>query len=282
LLKQEEWQEDLVVLGRYALSVSMRAPSGRLKEAISRRVKASDMVSDITEIEIREASRKMRDCHWVYEAAKVRQPYVIEIVAKFKAIREGDMAVRVGAIVDALTLRGQQVNGVDERAGIGMLMSELGIDGSSDILENMYPASGYTDDYQDRTQAPEVATPLLVDAIIHAMTLGNRQGQIVGIDEKEGVRLLLKVLQIPNGDQLVERMFPKGEYDPDRSKLDMEPPVPKLAPPAGGVPQIDPLTGQPSAPEPVKESELDAALRQLGHALKVYEASRYHDTNSHA
>jgi len=277
LLMQEEWQEDLVVMGRYALQVSKAAPSGKLKEALQERWKASNMILDMTKIEIREAGRKMKNCHWVYEASKQPTPDVIEVVCKFPAIREGDTPQQVAAIVDALTLRGQQVSGIDERAGVSKLMETLDIEGVTDIIDAMYPPKSYIGDYQDRTQAPEVANlPQLIDAVIHSMTLGNRQGQIVGIDEKEGIRMLFKLLQIPNADQIVEKMFPKGEYDLDRTKEEIAPPVQKLTPNPGGLPQLNPATGQPTVPvtAPVKEAELETALHNLLGALKIFEASR--------
>jgi hypothetical protein len=58
--------------------------------------------------------------------------------------------------------------------------------------------------------------PQLVSATVQAMTLGNAQGNIVGIDEKAGVRKLYEQLGIDNGDELTEAQYPEDEYDPNR------------------------------------------------------------------
>jgi hypothetical protein len=71
--------------------------------------------------------------------------------------------------------------------------------------------------------------PQLVDATVKAMTLGNSNGQVVGIDEKAGVRQLYDVLGVENGDALSEEQYPEATYDAER---DMEPP------PAGPTPGI--------------------------------------------
>jgi hypothetical protein len=63
--------------------------------------------------------------------------------------------------------------------------------------------------------------PQLVDATVKAMTLGNSSGQVVGIDEKAGVRQLYDVLGVENGDALSEEQYPEATYDAER---DMEPP----------------------------------------------------------
>lgn len=273
LLKQEEWQEDLVVLARYALSVSLRAPSGKLKEA-----RCAAKFNGV--VEIREAPRVIKNNHWVYKFSEAVQPNVIEIAAQFPAIREGDVVNRVAAIVDAMTLRGQQISGIDERAGISLLQEELGVQNNAELLEAMYPPKTYEGTYQDRTDTPEVSDlPKLIEAVVHAMTLGNRQGQIVGIDEKEGVRMLLKLLQIKGQDKLIDEMFPKKDYDPNRAVQPETPPVEKLKPPAGGIPQINPATGQPQAAAPgiptvqPDGKALAEALANFSRALKIFEAS---------
>lgn len=79
--------------------------------------------------------------------------------------------------------------------------------------------------------------PLLVKATVDAMTLGNLQGQVVGIDERAGVRLLYDQLGIEDGDELIEAAYPEKEYDPDRTA---EPPPPEpqpFAPPAQAIAQ---------------------------------------------
>lgn len=77
----------------------------------------------------------------------------------------------------------------------------------------------------------------LIKAGAEAMTLDNKGGQIVGIDEKAGVLWLMKQLSIEHAEELVEKMYPstgKDKYDPDRTKEVLPPPIAK-APPVPGV-----------------------------------------------
>ncbi len=114
--------------------------------------------------------------------------------------------------------------------------------------------------------------PTIVKAISDAMTLGNTQGQVVGIDEKVGVQALLE--QIPgveNAGEIVDEMYPdpisgkpgrKG-YDPDRTK---DPPKPPAAPhpPAAAPPPGDPNAPHP-APVPAQPTKAaERLIRALG------------------
>lgn len=200
LTKQEEWQEDLVIMGRYQLQVSARATNGKLREAYG---------PGIEKIEIREAARRMKDCHWVYEAAKVPNPAVIEVMATFPSIREGDIPAQIGAVVQA-------------------------------------------------------------------MTLGNKGGQVVGIDERAGVLKLSRLADIDTPDEVVEDMYPDSEYDPDRTQ-EIEPaPIP-TAPPIspGGKPQLGARGAQPPAVapkragSPKKSSGVAEASTRLAEALRM-------------
>ncbi len=71
--------------------------------------------------------------------------------------------------------------------------------------------------------------PQLVDATVRSMTLGNAQGQVVGIDEKAGVRRLYDLQGIENGDELTEEQYPEATYEPEREVAlpPAPPPVPK-------------------------------------------------------
>lgn len=79
--------------------------------------------------------------------------------------------------------------------------------------------------------------PQRVSAIVEAMSLGNTQGIVVGIDEKVGVELLLNQL-LSFGfefdpDAIIESMYPskgKDKYDPLRKPEDQ--PLPGAAPAA--------------------------------------------------
>jgi hypothetical protein len=144
LLKQEEWQEDLVTMGMYALRVSKSAPSGRLRESLKEGAKA---------VEIREAARVTKRGHWVYEAAKVKQENVIEVLCNFPAIREGDIEEMVTATVQGLTLGASDgsIHGIDAKAGVRKLYDLIGIDDGDELVESQYPKATYE---PDRTLEP--------------------------------------------------------------------------------------------------------------------------------
>ena len=89
--------------------------------------------------------------------------------------------------------------------------------------------------------------PVLVKAIAEAMTLDNKGGQIVGIDEKVGVGLLYEQLGVENAGDILEEQYPDKEYDPDRTKEPIAPPIMKAMPNPGGTPQL-PGGNQPAQP----------------------------------
>ncbi len=128
--------------------------------------------------------------------------------------------------------------------------------------------------------------PALIKAVVEAMTLDNKGGQVVGIDEKVGVRSLLQLVASELNleieiDELLDKMYPKKisgtpgrkGYDPDRTKAPLAAPIPKAVPSPGGEPQ--PTPGDPTAP-PAKTVE---ALQALLGALQSLRESR---TNGHA
>jgi hypothetical protein len=143
LLKQEEWQEDLVVMGIYALRISRGAPSGRLREA------KKDCV-------IREAARVQRDGHWFHVEAAKPDPKVVEVLCNFPAIRQGDIPAMVTATVEAMTLANKSgmVVGIDARAGVRKLYDLLGIDGGDELTDLQYPDGSY-----DPERSPEDLIP---------------------------------------------------------------------------------------------------------------------------
>lgn len=104
--------------------------------------------------------------------------------------------------------------------------------------------------------------PAMIKAWVEAGTLDNKVGQIVGIDEKVMVRGLLQLLGVENADDLVEEMYPDGEYDPDRTKVDLPDPLPTRGQPQpGGEPQAPPGT-------PVRTMKPGEAARRLVEALE--------------
>jgi hypothetical protein len=204
LEKQQEWVEDLRVISTYVLSVNRSAPSGKLKEALT---KLGDKEANVKILECRK--KFLPNGRQVYEAFTSNTSN-IEIKVNFPAVREADM-------------------------------------------------------------------PAVVGAVVQAMTLANKGGQIVGIDEKEGVIKLAEHVGIDDPAEMAERMYPsagKDKYDPNRTKEDLPAPIP-TAPPLspGGKPQ-DP-GGQPAAP-PTPAAPAKEALKKLARnalrAVRMLEA----------
>ncbi len=108
--------------------------------------------------------------------------------------------------------------------------------------------------------------PALVGATVNAMTLGNRAGQTIGIDEKTGVKKLYDLLGIEGGNELAEEQYPEGEYEVDRSKQEVPPPIARKKLLPGGEPQIGP-DGEQNAPP---AGEVQEALRRIHEATKIY------------
>ena len=130
--------------------------------------------------------------------------------------------------------------------------------------------------------------PLLIKAIAEAMTLDNKGGQVVGIDEKVGVRLLFDQLAGAmdlgvDVDELLDKMYPKKisgtpgrpGYDPNRTIKPLPAPIPTAPPIAsGGAPQAAP--GDPTqAPTP-------KAVEALGNLLGALQSLQESRTNGHA
>ena len=113
--------------------------------------------------------------------------------------------------------------------------------------------------------------PALVTATAIAMTLCNKGGQIIGIDEKQGVLQLFRLLGVEDAEEIVEDMYPEDEYDPDRTtEPEAAPILPAPPAPAGTIQttvQGETNTappGQTSAPgraskEPMGDSMKEAA-----------------------
>jgi hypothetical protein len=113
--------------------------------------------------------------------------------------------------------------------------------------------------------------PALVTATAMAMTLGNKGGQIIGIDEKQGVLQLFRLLGVEDAEEIVEDMYPEDEYDPDRTKEPEAAPILPAQPAPAGTIQTNVQgetntapPGQTSAPgqtskEPMGDSMKEAA-----------------------
>ncbi len=109
------------------------------------------------------------------------------------------------------------------------------------------------DEIQIRVTFPAIREgdlPALVKAIAEAMTLDNKGGQVVGIDEKVGVRLLLETFGVENAEEILAEMYPekdsgkegtpdyKPAYDPCRTTEPLPAPIGKAEPDPGGEPQL--------------------------------------------
>ena len=142
------------------------------------------------------------------------------------------------------------------------------------------------DDIEVKVSFPSIREgdlPALVKANVEAMTLDNKGGQIVGIDEKAGVLNLMRLLDFEDAEELVEQMYPsKGpdKYDPDRTKEELPPPIQKVQPVPG--PQPAPAAVQATqsdqdsahgTPPPAPAKEAAAALRRLAETMEARNAS---------
>jgi hypothetical protein len=78
-----------------------------------------------------------------------------------------------------------------------------------------------------------------VAAIVDGMTLANKAGLIIGIDEKRGVQALYNALDIEGGEELAEEQYPKETYNPDRTKEVQPAPIEKPKPQGGIQPAPD-------------------------------------------
>ena len=190
--RQEAWREDLITISKFVLKVSLGAANGKLREAIEKQKAEAGKVVIMERARVMGADGRMRYVETSAQDSKV------EVMVTFPAIREGDV-------------------------------------------------------------------PQMVHAIAEAMTLDNKGGQIVGIDEKIGVGLLLRQLGVENTDEILEEMYPEGEYEPDRTIEPEAPPIGRAQLSPGGAPQLPGgSTVPPPAPTVAKSAE---ALRELLEAI---------------
>lgn len=127
---QEEWREILQIICRYVLERARTTPGGSLREAVT-------------------------------------DPNTVTISVEFPDILEHDGASRIQQIVSSMTLDGKQVNGIDERIGIGLLLTELGVEDVRTVLESMYPEAEYKDRMDRLNQEPAqqpATSPAAVEA----------------------------------------------------------------------------------------------------------------------
>lgn len=149
LMRQELWREDLQTILSFALSRGVKAPNGKLRAALR------DSGVDVEALVIREAQARIErhGNQWVRVWEKApKSKNTITIKVDFPAILEHDINARIGAIVEAMTLNGFEVSGIDEKTAVGMLLAELGYETWPELIEDMYPATGAHKYDPDRTE----------------------------------------------------------------------------------------------------------------------------------
>lgn len=117
LFAQERWKQALQRICRYVLQQSATAPKGRLRESVKKNGTMPTVDVD------------------------------------FPSILDPDIPARIGAVVNALTLGGHPVNGIDEKTGVTLMLQELGVEDVQAVVDAMYPEATYE---MDRTLEPEV------------------------------------------------------------------------------------------------------------------------------
>lgn len=148
------------------------------------------------------------------------------------------------------------------------IVTEMGASRSVYLAEAERKTPQNKHDLEIRVDFPAIREgdiPQMVTALVEAMTLGNKGGQVVGIDEKAAVLKLMEFFNIEEREKLIEEMYPtnkKGDepaYDPNRTIVDdsnpqapisTKPPFSAGGPQAPGgkqtKPQADPTPGQES------------------------------------
>jgi hypothetical protein len=122
--------------------------------------------------------------------------------------------------------------------------------------------------------------PLLVKAIAEAMTLDNKGGQVVGIDERTGVQLLAETLGLQDYGDVLDKQYPltgEDKYDPSRTKEPEPPPVPKLMPNPGGLPQAP--DGNTAVAPPTPQAAPVAAAERFLRALDGLKETTHNGAN---
>lgn len=116
--RQEKWKVIIKTLSAYVLYRSATAPGGSIREA----VKAEQPYALDEAI-----SNKLK-------ATKVK--------VAFPSVLEHDISAMITAIVNAATLNGFEVSGIDEKVAVRMMLEELGYEEAEELVEKMYPSTG--------------------------------------------------------------------------------------------------------------------------------------------
>lgn len=179
LERQEVWREVLQRIGHYVLSRSLQAPKGKLREAIARRQKCKTANVDTSKVVFINATRRKESgLESVLSEAKGNSAAggesdpaektqtgrdKISIEVKFPDILAHDIKERVAAIVQAMTLGGFEPTGIDEKTGVALLLSELGVEDPTVVLEAMFPDDEYDANRTNKPEPPSKITSTVAD-----------------------------------------------------------------------------------------------------------------------
>lgn len=156
---QQIWREILTRMLRFVLNGSKTAPNGVLKESLKDKplIIMTPMAKMINGklVEVWEVNGKTFQ---TLKEAQKANPEAIDITIKFPSVLEHSLKDMVSAVVEAMTLGSKmgQINGIDAKTGVSMLLSELGYEDVDGLLDKMFPDATYE---PDRTLEPVEPEP---------------------------------------------------------------------------------------------------------------------------
>jgi hypothetical protein len=116
--------------------------------------------------------------------------------------------------------------------------------------------------------------PELSTSLVAALTLNNKGGQIVGVDEKAGILKLMQLHGIEEADEIIEQMYPEQEYERDRTKIEEPPPIAPAKPQPGVQPSpADAAAAAAASSQQQKEARLIAAIQKLAESVAKIRAA---------
>ncbi len=175
--RQEVWREVLQRIGRYVLAKSLRAPRGKLREAVAKR--QSKETSEVNVDAVLIESPPTTQSKGIARLKEAKTPasdaaQKITVGVTFPAILQGDVKDRIAAITEALTLNGKEPIGIDNKVGFRLLLIELGVEDPDIVIEAMFPEATYE---PDRTLEPALPTTIKADAAPPQSDAADRAGQ---------------------------------------------------------------------------------------------------------
>jgi hypothetical protein len=209
----------------------------------------------------------------------LQEEWVFDLTVMCKEVLEASDRAPSGALRESLSGRGYEAGSVSIRECERVPKPAGGwrYAKQTKLAEAVSGATDQRGEIKIQVNFPAIRegdVKVLVDATVEAGTLGNKGGQVVGIDEKTMMKSLYRILDIEDGDELAELQYPEGEYDPDRTTEDLPAPIPKLQDQPGGAP---PPTPQQVGQEQETKEALNRAAKRVLSALRaerLKEASR--------